>query len=205
MLANSHLLDEARVEEAAVADRSHDVAQSSLFRAFEIRLQLHDLQARFFKLVPDVVELIAHVAIVLDEGQYDLLDRANRFVARQALVVAIEPLGKAIVVGHMGLQHLCHLAQNPVDLFVLVTLVGRVSPRHRDRFTALDWNGRGLDRQTPERDAQPAKQEQLQERSRARNQGSQGAERLVRNKGFQRRQRDGANEDSDERVNRVDL
>ena len=30
------------------------------------------------------------------------------------------------------------------------------------------------------------------------------AERLVRNKGFQRRQRDGANEDSDESVNRVD-
>jgi hypothetical protein len=77
-----HLLGEAGVEEASIADRSHDVAQPSLFRAFEILLQLHDLEARFFKLVPDVVEPIAHVAIVLDEGQYDLLDRANGFMSR---------------------------------------------------------------------------------------------------------------------------
>ena len=124
-----HLLHEAGVEETAIADRSHDVAQSSLFRAFEIRLQLHDLEAQFFELVPDVVEPVAHVAIVLDEGQYDLLDRANGFVPRQALVVAIESLGKAFAVGHMGLQHLCHLAQHPVDLFVLFVLVGRLSPR----------------------------------------------------------------------------
>ena len=74
--------------------------------------KLHDLEARLFELVPDIVEPIAHVAIVLDEGQHDLLDRADGFMPRQALVVAVEPLGKAFAVGHMGLQHLCDVAQH---------------------------------------------------------------------------------------------
>ena len=137
-----HLLHEAGVEETAIADRGHDVAQPGVFRAFEVCLQLHDLEARLFELVPDVVEPVAHVAIVLDEGQHDLLDRAHGFVPRQALVVAVESLGKALAVGHMGLQHLCDLAQHPVDLFVLV--LSSVSRRAVAAWpAALGWTWRG--------------------------------------------------------------
>ncbi len=130
-----HLLDEASVEEAAIADRGHDVAQPSLLRLFEICLQLHHLQARLFELVPDVVEPIAHVAIVLDEGQHDLFDRANGFMPRQSFVVAIESLGKAFAVGHMGLQHLCHVAEHCLDLFVPFgrCLVAALRPERRSR------------------------------------------------------------------------
>ena len=201
-----HLLNEAGVEETAIADRGHDVAQSRLFRAFEVRLQLHDLEARLFQLVPDIVEPVAHVAIVLDEGQHDLFDRTHGFVPRQALIVAVEPLGKAFAVGHMRLQHFGDLAENPVDLFLLVfVLVGRVSPRRRSRLAALGWAWRGLDRQAPENDADPAEQQKLQERSCARDQGAQCAKRLVRNKGFERGQRDGSKKDGGESVNRVGL
>src|SRR3984885_7372152 len=196
-----HLLHEVGVEETAIADSSHDVAQSGLFSAFEIRLQVHDLETRLFKLVPDVIEPVAHVAIVFDEGQHDLLDRTRRFVPRQALVVAVEPLGEAFVVGHMGLQHLRHLAQHPVDLFVLV---GRVAPR-LGSTAALGWTWRGLDCHTSEHDADPAEQQKLQEWSRARNQGAQRVERLVRNKRLQRGQGYSSQEDGGESVNRVDL
>jgi hypothetical protein len=42
------------MEEAAIADRRHHVAQSRLFGALEVRLQLHDLEARLFELVSDM-------------------------------------------------------------------------------------------------------------------------------------------------------
>jgi hypothetical protein len=164
-------------------------------------LQLHDLQARFFKLVPDVVEPIAHIAIVLDESQYDLLDRTNGFMSRQALVVAIESLGKAFAVSQMGLQHLCHLAQNPVDLFILV---GRLSPR-LGLAPALGRRRRRLDRQTAEPNADPAEQQKLKERTFARDQGPERGKRLIRNNGSQRGQRDSAKEDGDESVGRVGM
>jgi hypothetical protein len=54
------------------------------------------------------------------------------------------------------------------------------------------------------RDADPAEQQKLQERSFPRNQGPQRAERFVRNKGSQRGQRDSAEGDSGQSVGRAD-
>jgi hypothetical protein len=84
--------------------------------------------------------------------------------------VAIEPLRKAFVVGHMGLQHLGDLAENPVDLLVLSLLVGRLSPR---RFWDVDlnWRWRRIDGQTAKPNANRSEQQKLQERSFAWNQG----------------------------------
>jgi hypothetical protein len=98
----------------------------------------------------------------------------------------------------MGRQHLCDMAQDPVDLLLLAgcVLAGRLT-------AALGGTRFGANRQTPERDADPAEQQKRQQRSFAGNQGPQRAERFVRNKGPQRGQRDGAKGDCGQSVGRV--
>jgi hypothetical protein len=78
-------------------------------------------------------------------------------------------LGKAFVVGHMGLQHLGDPAENPVDLLVLSLLVGRFSTR-RFRGVDLNWRWRWLDGHTAKPNANRSEQQKLQERRFAREQ-----------------------------------
>ena len=72
------------------------------------------------------MELGAHVAIVLDEGQHDLIDGANSLLLRQSLVGAVKPLGIDLAVGQVRLEHPYDVVQNPIDL---LPLDGRLPPR----------------------------------------------------------------------------
>jgi hypothetical protein len=101
----------------------------------------------------------------------------------------------------MGLQHLCDMAHDAVEFLLLAGCVSA----SRGLSAARGCVRCGFDRQTPESDADPAEQEKLQERSFAWNERPQRAEQLVRNKKPRRSERDGAQQDSAERVSGAEL
>src|SRR5579871_2816848 len=50
-------------------------SHASFLRALEVVLQLKRAQSGLLKLATEAGELVAHLAIILDEGQHDLVDR----------------------------------------------------------------------------------------------------------------------------------
>ena len=123
-------------------------------------MQLHDLKAGLFELVSDVAKLVAHVAIVVDEGQHDVLDRTDALLLRQLLVGAVEPLGKALAVGQVRLKDLGDVAQDPVDLLVF----RRRLPTRRRLTATLNRARLGSDRETAKRNADPTEEQKLNNR-----------------------------------------
>ena len=160
------LLGEGRVEIAPVADQRHHVAQPGLLGALEAQLQ--HLQPRGLELLSYAEELVSHLAIVFDERHHDFANRAAVQMLRQARVGAVQAFVERVVVGRLRLKKLYDRPQDSVDP---VGLRGVLRLRNALR------TGRRADRQTPERNAEPAEQQEFKSRDHVWNADPQGRQR----------------------------
>ena len=116
-------LGQRGVEKAAVADQRDRVAHSGFLRALKLVLQLQRLEPRLLELVAQRRELVAHVAIVREQREHDVVHGAGLGVLRQAFGRAVQPLRKGVTVGQVRLDKPGDRAQQPVDR---LRLLGRM-------------------------------------------------------------------------------
>ena len=162
------LLVQRRVEVAAVAQSGQRIAAADFLRLVQARAQPHDLEARLFELLRQPVDFGLHRAIVVDQGENDLVDRVVGAAARELAVGAGEQLAELHPFGGL----VAHVAEHRRERHVGAPLELR-----RRRVAALTDGRPRADDDGENADADQAEQVDFGQRVAARARRTQRAER----------------------------